>query len=59
MQDELYALHDNNTWELVPRPPSVNMVGSKWVFRLQMKDDGSINRFKARLVTQGYSSLKA
>ena len=33
MSDEFAALRHTNTWVLVPRPPGVNIVGSKWVFK--------------------------
>jgi len=55
MNDELTALHSNKTWELVPRPPNTNIVGSKWVFRTKYLSNGSIDRFKARLVAQGFT----
>ncbi|GKV24576.1 hypothetical protein SLEP1_g34169 [Rubroshorea leprosula] len=55
MVDEFSALLKNNTWSLVPRPSTVNVVGSKWVYRIKQKDDGSIERFKARLVAQGFT----
>jgi hypothetical protein len=53
MHEEIDALHHNHTWSLVPRPPSANVVGSKWIFRTKMKEDGTIDRFKARLVAKG------
>ncbi|GKV48803.1 hypothetical protein SLEP1_g55595 [Rubroshorea leprosula] len=55
MAEEYNALLGNNTWDLVPSPPTVNIVGSKWVYRIKQKSDGTIERFKARLVAQGYT----
>uniref|UniRef100_A0A2N9I3R3 Reverse transcriptase Ty1/copia-type domain-containing protein n=1 Tax=Fagus sylvatica TaxID=28930 RepID=A0A2N9I3R3_FAGSY len=40
---------------LVPRKDDMNVVGSRWVFKTKLKSDGSIERFKARLVAQGYT----
>uniref|UniRef100_A0A2N9HWT0 Reverse transcriptase Ty1/copia-type domain-containing protein n=1 Tax=Fagus sylvatica TaxID=28930 RepID=A0A2N9HWT0_FAGSY len=41
--------------KLVPRKDDMNVVGSRWVFKTKLKSDGSIERFKARLVAQGYT----
>ncbi|GKV11763.1 hypothetical protein SLEP1_g22986 [Rubroshorea leprosula] len=55
MAEEFSALLRNNTWSLVPCPPDANVVGSKWVYRIKQKVDGSVERLKARLVAQGYT----
>ncbi|KAI3766125.1 hypothetical protein L2E82_16175 [Cichorium intybus] len=57
MEEEMTALRNNQTWELVPRPQGSNVVGSKWIFRTKLRADGSIDRFKARLVAQGFSQI--
>ena len=57
MQQEMDALHVNNTWTLVPRPTNHNVVGCKWLFLTKYHADGSIERHKARLVAQGYSQI--
>lgn len=57
MQDELFALHRNKTWILVPHSPSMNVVGSKWGYRVKYNQDGSIQRYKARLVAQGFHQI--
>ncbi|KAI3514490.1 hypothetical protein L1887_12931 [Cichorium endivia] len=57
MRDEMEALVQNRTWTLVPRPASSNIVGSKWVYRTKFKSDGTVERFKARLVAQGFTQL--
>ena len=49
------SLLSNDTWDLVPLPKGKNVVGSHWVFKLKHNSDGSIERYKARLVAQGYS----
>jgi len=54
MQAEYDALIANDTWSLVPRPPGVNMVTSKWVFRHKLLADGSLDRYKARWVLRGF-----
>lgn len=57
MNVELQALRNNSTWDLVPRPSNLNVVGSKWVFRTKCKSDGSINRYKAHLIAQGFTQV--
>ncbi|KAM1815934.1 hypothetical protein FF2_000397 [Malus domestica] len=54
IQAEFQALHSTGTWDLVPHHPSYNLVGCKWVFKVKHKADESIERYKARLVAQGF-----
>ncbi|PKI60943.1 hypothetical protein CRG98_018649 [Punica granatum] len=59
MAEEFNALLQNGTWSLVPPPPQANMVGSTWKFRIKYLADGSIDRYKARLVAQGFRQQPA
>jgi hypothetical protein len=54
-QDEMDAHLENGTWELVKLPPGRKAIGSKWVFKVKHNSDGSIERYKARVVAKGYS----
>ena len=45
----------NNTWQLVDLPDGKNVVGCRWIFKKKRNADGAVNRYKARLVAQGYS----
>jgi len=53
MQEELDALHENHTWDIVSRPSDTKPIGCKWVYSPKHKPDGSVDRFKARLVALG------
>ncbi|CAL9014239.1 unnamed protein product [Prunus brigantina] len=55
MKDEIEALHAQGTWELVPKPVHKNIVGCRWVYRIKKNSDGTLARYKARLVAQGFS----
>ncbi|GJT06345.1 ribonuclease H-like domain-containing protein [Tanacetum coccineum] len=55
MRDEYKAFIDNKTWVLVPRPPNVNIVRSMWLYKHKYNADGSLSRYKARLVANGHS----
>ncbi|TQE03277.1 hypothetical protein C1H46_011089 [Malus baccata] len=55
MQEEIEALHTQDTWSLVPLLFQKNLVGCKWIFKLKKNSDGSISRHKARLVAKGFS----
>ena len=54
MQLEFDALIQNGTWTLCPRPQMHNVIRNKWVFKIKRKADGSIERFKTRLVAEGF-----
>ncbi|KAK3007770.1 hypothetical protein RJ639_015457 [Escallonia herrerae] len=49
-QVELDALDENCTWDLVPCLPHVTPMGCKWVLTTKFHYDGTIDRYKARLV---------
>ncbi|KAJ9553541.1 hypothetical protein OSB04_017587 [Centaurea solstitialis] len=54
IDDELSSILENNTWVLSDLPPGSKPLGCKWIFKKKMKVDGTIDKFKARLVIQGF-----
>ncbi|GKA24774.1 retrovirus-related pol polyprotein from transposon TNT 1-94 [Tanacetum coccineum] len=55
MQEELNQFIANDVWELVPQPKNMTIIGTKWVFRNKLDENGIVSRNKARLVAQGYN----
>ncbi|XP_019094505.1 PREDICTED: uncharacterized protein LOC109129917 [Camelina sativa] len=55
MTDEVGPMNKTKNWDLVPRPPNVNIVRSMWLFKHKYNADGVLNRHKARLVATGKS----
>ena len=53
MQNEFDALISYRTWTLVPRPMGANVVRSMWLFKKKYKVDGTLDRYKSRLVANG------
>ena len=49
------ALERNQTWEIVELPKEKKTVGCKWVYALKYKTDGSLERYKSRLVAKGFT----
>ena len=61
MDIEIKDLLKHDTWELVPRckvPKTHKVAKSRWVYRIKVNKDGSIERFKSRFVVCGYSQVK-
>jgi hypothetical protein len=58
MNEELDQIEKNNTWELVPRLADKNVIGSKWVFKNKMNEQGQIVKDKSRLVCKGYAQVE-
>ena len=54
INSEIDSILQNHTWELVDLPPGCKPLGYKWIFKRKMKPDGSIDKYKARLVIKGY-----
>ncbi|CAI7750291.1 unnamed protein product [Closterium sp. NIES-54] len=55
LQEEYDSLMANDVYELVPMPPGAYLVGSRWVFKKKLGPNGEVERYKARLVAQGYT----
>ncbi|GJZ84386.1 retrovirus-related pol polyprotein from transposon TNT 1-94 [Tanacetum coccineum] len=49
MQEELNQFITNDVWELVPQPKNMIIIGTKWVFRNKLDENGVVSRTKARL----------
>nr|GEU59869.1 zinc finger, CCHC-type [Tanacetum cinerariifolium] len=54
IQSEIDSIMHNDTWELTELPPGCKALGCKWILKRKMKVDGSIDKYKARLVIQGF-----
>jgi hypothetical protein len=54
MEEEYKALQQNQTWHLVPKPAGKIPIDCKWVYKVKRKADGTIDRYKARLVDKGF-----
>ena len=57
MKEELQMIEKNGTWELADRPQHKVAIGVKWVYRTKLNTDGTVNKYKARLVVKGYAQV--
>ena len=55
MEEELQMIEKSDTWMLVTQPVGKKVIGVKWVFKLKLNANGTVNKHKARLVVKGYS----
>jgi len=55
IQSEISALKSNQTWETFLLPKNKTAIGCKWVFKIKYNANGTVERYKARLVTKGYT----
>ncbi|GJV93194.1 retrovirus-related pol polyprotein from transposon TNT 1-94 [Tanacetum coccineum] len=55
MQEELNQFERNKVWTLVPKPHGKTIIGTKWIWKNKMDENGIVIKNKARLVAQGYN----
>lgn len=58
MKEEYNSLIKNQTWTLVNRPSGRKPIDCKWIFKTKRNTDGSVHKYKARLVARGFSQRK-
>jgi hypothetical protein len=54
MLEEVKAIEDNETWELIDPPPGCPLIGLKWVYKVKRDEHGAIIKHKARLVAHSF-----
>nr|KAJ0212594.1 hypothetical protein LSAT_V11C400219000 [Lactuca sativa] len=54
IHDEIDSIMHNNSWVLADLPPGCKASGCKWILKRKMKVDGTIDKYKARFVIQGF-----
>ena len=55
MTEEYHSIMKNDVWNVVPRSKDKAVVSSKWIYKIKHAADGSIEKYKARLVARGFS----
>lgn len=55
IKKELDALEANETWELVKLSKGKKPIGSRWVYKVKYRLDGTVERYKARLIAKGFT----
>ncbi|KAL0287698.1 UNVERIFIED_CONTAM: Retrovirus-related Pol polyprotein from transposon RE2 [Sesamum calycinum] len=58
MDAEIQALEHNQTWDITPLPKDKKAIGSRWIYKLKLKPNGTVDRHKARLVAKGYTQVE-
>ncbi|EOX91021.1 Cysteine-rich RLK (RECEPTOR-like protein kinase) 8 [Theobroma cacao] len=57
MNNEISMIQKNITWMLVDRLKRKNIISVKWIFRIKLNPNGSVNKYKARFVVKGYAQV--
>ena len=55
MKEELDALHETGTLDLVDLPFGKSAIGCKWVYKIKTRSDGTVDHYKAHLVARGFA----
>jgi len=54
IKSEIESLQSNKTWELTDLPKHCRPISSKWIFKKKLRSDGTIDKYKARVVVRGF-----
>ena len=57
--EEMKAIEDNDTWELVDPPVGCRLIGLKWVYKVKRDERGAIVKYKDRLIACGFMQREA
>ena len=52
--EEMKAIEENKTWQLIDPPPGYRPISLKWVYKVKRDELGAIVKHKARLVAPGF-----
>jgi hypothetical protein len=55
---EYDSIVKNSAWEIVPRPIDKSVVGSRWIYKVKQAANGSVEKYKAGFVAQGFSQIE-
>ncbi|MCO5548051.1 hypothetical protein L7F22_001507 [Adiantum nelumboides] len=55
MQMEYDSIVENDTWEAVPRPSHRKVIGVKWIYKVKVPSNVSLDKYKTHLVAKGYA----
>ena len=58
MKDEVKALQDNETWNLVRPPTDRDVIPGKWVYKVKLGPSGQVDKYKARYVAKGFKQVE-
>jgi hypothetical protein len=58
VRSKIDSVMSNGTWEIVDRSYGRKAIGCKWMFKKNLRPDGTIERYKARLLAKGYTQKK-
>jgi hypothetical protein len=57
MDEEIQSLKQNQTWTLVESPKNQQVIDNRWVYKIKRNEDGSVQKYKARLVARGFRQV--
>lgn len=58
MFEEVDALEEQHTWDIVTLPPGKVAIPSQWVYHIKYNAGGTIKRHKSRLVVNGSKQVE-
>ena len=58
MKDEVKALQDNETWNLVRPPTDRDVIPGKWVYKVKLGPSGQVKKYKAGYVAMSFKQVE-
>jgi len=58
MKDKLKSMKNNYVWDLVELPKGKKPINCKWIFKTKRDSQGNVKRYKAHLVTKGFTQTE-
>ena len=52
-------MKNSDVWDLVELPKKKKPIGCKWVFKTKQDSKVNVERYKARLVTKGFTQIES